>query len=81
MVLDFHGMGRIIQQITGLGLNLPHNIAAGFQVRQGNEAALVRPVFTIGVAHDGAVCPGDLENDIRKRLLRGGVHFLHQQTA
>ena len=81
VVLDFHGMGCIIQQITGLGLNLPHNIAAGFQIRQGNEAALVRPVFTVGVAHDGAIRPGDLENDIRKRLLCGGVHLLHQQTT
>ena len=81
MVLDLHGMGSIIQQVAGLCLDLPHDIAARLQVRQGDKAPLVRPVLAVGIAYHGAVCPGDLENDIRQGFLRGGIHLLHQQSA
>ncbi len=81
MVLDFHGVGRIIQQVAGPGLDLSHDIAARLQVRQGEKAPLVCPVLAVGIAYHGAVCPGDLENDIRQGFLRGGVHLLEQKPA
>ena len=81
MVLDLHRVGGIVQQISGLRLDLPHDVAAGFQVGQGNEAPFVGTVLAVGIADDGAVRPGNLENHIRQRLLCGGIHFLHQKSA
>ncbi len=81
VVLDFHGVGGIVQQVAGPRLDLPHNIAARFQIGQGNEAPLIRAVLAVGIANNRSVRPGDLENDVRQRLLRGGIHLLHQQPA
>ena len=81
VVFHLHGVGRIVQKIAGLGLYLPHDVAAGFQAGQGDKAPLIGAELAVGAAHYGPVRPGDLEDHIGQRLLCGGVHFLHQESA
>ena len=80
MVLDFHGVGRIIQQVAGPGLDLSHDIAARLH-GDSDEPRLVRSELAVGLSDDGAVRPGDANHHVTQRLLGGGGHLLDYEIS
>ena len=81
VILDLDGTGRIIQKIAGLGLYLMHNIATGFQIRDGDIAALIGAVLTVGTADNSTVGGRHLENGVSQRRFRDSIHLFDDKPT